>query len=296
MKLNSKAYLIVSLLLIIISCNKDEVDTTNVNANISTMTTGERYSPNFIARHYKTNSRGEVQINGIAFFDLNHDKSSDKKFFVIQPIYQGRDTMKVVQAPYSVDSLALGFPNEVKSAENGWSGSIKLNLTDVLNVENGYWIRKTVGNVWQYPETSGVAYGYPSQGSASYWYGTNNVNGSDGETETGGWFGLTFYCQLGYVTGAPRGLIDPPTTPISSALPGSGGYDWRNVDFIYSLELNNKVYLDNKTVYYFDLKNWRYFTSRYSCAEGGCFEAKITWSGYQSLDKLCEWPEGWGKK
>ena len=282
--------------MLFLSCDKD-ANAPVPSQNTTTNTTTTKHTPNFIARHYRATSSPSgaiVKINGFAFFDLNHDKSSDKKFFVIQPIYQGIDTMKVVQMPYSVDSLALNFPSNIKSADLGWSGSMRLNLTDVLNIENGYWIRKTVGNVWQYPETAGYAYGYPSQGGGSYFYGTNNVIGGNGETN--GWFGLTFYCQLGYVTGAPRGPLDPPTTSISSALPGSGGYDWKNVDYIYSLDLNNEVELENKTVYYFDLKNWRYFTSRYSCAEGGCFEAKITWSAYKSLDKLCKWPEGWGKK
>ncbi len=292
MKHYYKAMAIVSIsLLMITSCSKDDATTTSPNTNVNPSTSGAKYTPNFIGYHWgSVPGITQLQVVGWAFFDLNHDDNKEKKFFIAEKIYENRDTLRIKQIPYPIDSLGFNWPADVKDAAFGHTNDLYINATDRLQCYldgESSWYKTTIGTYFNDPRLSGAMYGQTPIGIGSFWFKSN-----EDPTKTGRFFPIWIYAQSRKITGEPGKYGSP--TPVSQieVLQGSGGYDWENVESMITYEKRDGF----PAGYFFDFKNWRYFTYEYSCAIGGCLEPKITWSAYKSLNKLCKWPEGWGKK
>ena len=86
--------------------------------------------PNFICQHQPASA----SLNGqFVFFDLDHDANKDKKYFIVSLQKNGLefgDSCDVIQAPKSIDSLALNWPAQIKAAAFGTTRNI---LTDAKN-------------------------------------------------------------------------------------------------------------------------------------------------------------------
>ena len=90
---------------VISSCKKD------TNPGNGSGTTTVTNTPNLITLSYQPG----VPIDLLTYhiYDLNHDDNKNKKFFRIKFI--AGDSAAIVQEPKSIDSLAPGWPAEVKS-------------------------------------------------------------------------------------------------------------------------------------------------------------------------------------
>jgi len=102
--------------------------------------------PNFICQHQP----GAASLTGqFVLFDLDHDTNAEKKYFIVSLIPAGTeftDSAAVIQAPQSIDSLATGWPAQVKSAAMGTTRNI---MTDAKNA-----VTYSVPNPWTYAPVS----------------------------------------------------------------------------------------------------------------------------------------------
>ncbi|MBK8352746.1 MAG: hypothetical protein IPL21_14090 [Saprospirales bacterium] len=269
---------VVTSILLINGCTKDAAP---ISPSLNT--------PNFVCAY---NIYPKI---GFAFYDLNHDENKDKKYFIAELMYQGSDTMKIIDGPFPITKLASNWPSQVK---------------DIGMDNNSYWIVsasmgiKITSGIAQYDSIS-ILDGNP--GTLSLFEDPSYARSMAGKTPQGwtliqvpsGVGGSTpmypiFYFKEGYYVDKPYSWSAIESAPIASLVPGGAAakYDWANIDNVISFA--NDATGNFRTHLFFDFKNWRYFSWEESCAVG-CTERKLTLSEYKSLDGLLKWPEGWGK-
>jgi hypothetical protein len=271
-----KKYFLLVILpaVLFFSCKKDKPGgSTNPPA------TAIIHTPNLIALSYQPG----VPINQFTYhiFDLNHDDNKNKKFFRVKFITG--DSAAIVQEPISIDSLAPGWPADVKSVR--WGSGAEYIVDDKSFIRGGNVFSKINYNQsspqhsWliQWKQTLGIVSGLPN---AEVLFNSSNHR--------------LFYFSTGlmsYYTGVtpkPYSLAD-----IGSAAgmgPPFNIYNWTDV--------TNLIYIpsaSNSSFYFFDYKNWQYW--RVSWEYIPQFQ-NFNWYGWpvKSLNSFVKWPEAWGKK
>ncbi|MBL7755739.1 MAG: hypothetical protein JNL59_00040, partial [Chitinophagaceae bacterium] len=125
---------LIALCIMLSSCKKDTV--TGGDGSVS------KSIPNFICQHQPASS----SLNGqFVIFDLDHDANTEKKYFIVSALTNGTeysDSFQVVQNPKPIDSLAMGWPAQIKSAAMGTTRNI---LTDAKNA-----VTSTAYDPWTY--------------------------------------------------------------------------------------------------------------------------------------------------
>ncbi len=284
------------------ACNKptsDEIEPVDI------IETGNH--PNLAAldyTYYPTNTYFRIK-----FYDLNHDKNSDKKVFTAEFIAWGYDTFRIVKEPQSIDSIAPGWPAQVKSVA---FANHSIGLTNIAYQVDSKTTIKVLGNIPSSP--NGLVFKYDStprqQGFPNDYTILNSGFMVDrtcrGYLTQVKVFGNTN--PLGYST--KRILLFPASSffydnsnagnpyshweNLSSLLPGAGNFDWTTVDAVIPIFNPSTSFARYFAI---DFKNWRFFTWQERLSNNiPQVQFAIDWGGYRSLDRLVKWPEGWGKK
>jgi hypothetical protein len=245
----------------------------------------------------------------IKFYDLNHDKNSDKKVFTAEFMSWGFDTFRVVKEPQSIDSIAPGWPAQVKSVA---FANHAIGATNIAYQVDSRTTIKVLPNIPSSP--NGLMFKYDSTPRQQGFPNDHIILNSgfmEGRTCRGYLTQVKVFGNvnpLGYST--KRILLFPASSffydnsyagnaytnweNLSALLPGAGNFDWTTVDAV--IPIFNPA---TSFARYFaiDFKNWRFFTwqERLSTITPQA-QFAIDWGGYKSLDRLVKWPEGWGKK
>lgn len=269
MKKNSAVVLLFALLLS--SCKKD-------NPGGGPSNGPAKYTPNLITLSYQPG----VPIDLLTYhiYDLNHDDNKEKKFFRIKFITA--DSAAIVQEPKSIDSLAPGWPADVKSVLWG-SGAVYI-VDDKSFIQGGNTFSKTNYNqsspqhAWliQWKQTVGI--GRLPNAEVSF-------SSSD--------FRLFYFStgSMSYYTGATP-------NPYSFADIGSAAGMGPPFNIYNYTDVTNLIYIksaSNPSFYFFDYKNWQYW--RVSWEYIPQFQ-NFNWYGWpvKSLNSFVKWPAGWGKQ
>lgn len=237
----------------------------------------------------------------ITFMDLSSSKTSEKKYFTIKLAYVGvKDSFEIVTQPQSVDSLGAGFPSEITTAPgfgqmNQWTNSqYRLLTSGGSSFYKDTIVRNPASNLYFLYQN------YVSGGLKGEWPQSNFDNyyvplGTNAQVRLH--FRTIFYFKKGFCIDANNIEGGLNVKSISNFFIGAPNiYDWQNVDAAIQI-VNFPVVPANPTnFYFFDFKNWRYF--KWEQFNSNILNGALgtTFHGYESLDKFCKWPEGWGRK
>ncbi len=233
----------------------------------------------------------------ITFMDLSSSTTAGKKYFTIKLKYVGvKDSFEVVTPPQSIDSLAAGFPAEITEypgfgSVNQWTNPQYRLIT---NGGNSYYQDTIVRN----PQSNYyfLYQNYLSGGLKGEWPQSNFDNyreplGINGQVRMH--FRTIFYFNKGICFDANNTENGINTKNISNYFIGAPNiYEWENVDAAIQI-LSSGI---QNNFYFFDFKNWRYFKWEQFNSPILNNSLGTSFSGYESLDTFCKWPDGWGKK
>jgi hypothetical protein len=227
--------------------------------------------------------------NEFNIYDLDHDNNKDKKYFRIE-LYSV-DSARIVMEPKPIDSLAISWPAAVKKIR--WSPGAE------FIVDNQSYIRISGGSFTQTPYSpTSPQHAWIRQQQYTIFNPLLPARLPDADVFINGEYHLLYLDQT-------HPFIDKVASTTLNGyqqfnvyrmsdfyvgLPGLAGqafdvYDYTNVtDMIYQ-PVNSKFY-------FFDFKNWRYWT----VARIGGLNEGFTAGPVKSLDKFLKWPAGWGKK
>lgn len=289
---------IIGCTVLLTACKKD---TTPVPVIVG----GSVSNPNFICLHQPGASRFNGQF---VVFDLDHDANKDKKYFIVSLIKNGEDytdSCQVLQSTKPIDSLALNWPSQIKTAAYGVTRNI---LTDAKNA-----VGFNAGDPWTYAPLPNSTNLYRKLNDPAY------AAAKAGQKPSGtDFYSSVYYPQSGY-TAYNRTYRDivyyfkdgvyTDNTPngglrsLDTLFVGANTIDWKNI--------NQSAYVDFERInspsryfrkyYYFDWTNWKYYTvteteqrkDYLSYAPVYYIRWEVKW---YSLDRFCKWPDGWKKK
>lgn len=289
---------LLALCIVSSSCKKDTV-TPGGNGSAS------KNTPNFICQHQPASS----SLNGqFVIFDLDHDANAEKKYFIVSALTIGSeysDSFQVVQNPKPIDSLAMGWPAQIKSAGMGTTRNI---LTDAKNA-----VTSTVYDPWTYGPISNSSNLYRKLNDPLYAaakagqkpFGSNYYSPVYYPTPTYSPYNriyreITYYFKDGVytenVSGGGLKLLD-------TLFVGANVINWRSIDQTVYIDFeisstNTRYY---RKYFYIDWTNWKYYVVTESERRENYLSYApvyyIRWDVKQySLDHFCKWPAGWGKR
>jgi hypothetical protein len=235
-------------------------------------------TPNLITLSYQPG----VPIDLLTYhiYDLNHDDNKDKKFFRIKFITI--DSAAILQEPKSIDSLAPGWPADVKSVR--WGSGAEYIVNDQFFIRGGSSFSKLTYNQTA-PQHAWLSQWKTTVGAGSLPNAEVLFSSSD--------FRLFYFSTnlVSYYTGA---------APYPYSLADIGSLAGMGAPFnIYNYtDVTNLIYIksvSNPRLYFFDYKNWQYWMVAWE------FVAALStyaWVGgpVKSLNSFVKWPEGWRKK
>jgi hypothetical protein len=279
-------YGIVIIAFLFTACKKDDSIIPYTSSNVNTPT----------CAYMSYELSGSTYNHFVTFFDLSSPQTSGKKYFKIQLKYVGvKDSFELAVAPQSINSLASGFPAEITDHPgfglvNQWTnplytlktngGSAYVKDTIVRNPQSNYY-----DHYLNY--LSGPLKGKFGQSNFDNYRVPTGING-----ETDLHYRTVFFFTDGLCYDANNFESPIRIKPISSLYRGAPNYDWKNVS------AGLQFYSANGTRFYFlDFKNWRFF--KWEQFMSNVFtpsQLATSFGDYESLDKFCKWPDGWGKK
>ena len=221
-------------------------------------------NPSFICLHQPGASRFNGQF---VIFDLDHDANKDKKYFIVSLIKNGEeftDSCKVLQSPNPIDSLALNWPSQIKSAAYGSTRNI---LTDAKNAVGfnapspwNYAPLLTTTNLYRKlndPQYAAAKAGQKPYGNDSY---SNVYYPQPGFADyRRNYRDIVYYFKEGiYTDNTPDGGL----RSLDTMFIGAVTIDWKNIDqSVYvDFERINSPSRYYRKYYYFDWTNWKYYT------------------------------------
>lgn len=232
----------------------------------------------------------------VYFLDLRSNSNAEKKYFRVQLKYRGvTDSFEIMEAPQPITALGADFPSDIRDNPGyGAPGQWTNPQYRLLNTGSGGFYKDTIVRNPQ----SNIYFLYqnylagPLKGE---WPQNNLVNyrvptGANGETEF--YSNSILYFRKGLFI---QSSYNAEIKPLSELYKGSpGNYQWQQVDA--AIQIANNVSPGTYNFYFLDFKNWRYF--KWHQFMNNIFspaQLATTFEGYQSLDNLFKWPEGWGK-
>lgn len=240
------------------------------------------------------------QRKGFMLLDLDHASNKDKSFMVVDLKEAAIDEFKfeLKKGPLPIDRLASNFPEEVRSVSFGYSNDMTVNESMRLQAQNtgpvfNYRydsIHKFSTAIYIYnylnnPLWAGSMAGKTPQARLSSWM----PDGSDKAVPNDVIF---YFKESAYssVIGPGRGgiyLTDYVNgVNVSSEL-------WKKVDVAMTFEGTYYSHL------FFDVDEWQYFVIRDWCPASygaNCEKGGVQIVKWISMNKLMEWPAGWGIK
>jgi hypothetical protein len=250
---------------------------------------------------YDVNNPFDGGDDDYCFMLLGPDNSAQKKYFKAIMIDVVKDSMKITEGPYTLDSLidVSTFPSYIKSANSG------LYLTDFVFADSIRMRQIGSNNNGKRSFTQANWNAYESNFVKSYAKGKQiegtTLNYIKIPTSSGGYTGYSihfFFKQSKCIVYQKKSSSSSTTNydhsveDISSIIGAS--YDWQNIDNYF------QVFGASGTTqhYFIDYKNWRYFRIKETKTSvpgtsGG--QHAIEYGEYKSLDKLLKWPEDWKK-
>lgn len=278
MKKSLMQFTAILLVILATACKKDTAPAPPLSAHANTPT----------CAYLNDEYRGGSWLRYLYFFDLSSPETANKKYFKLQLKYSGAiDSFEIEGTPQPIDNLSTGFPPEITVAPgfggvNQWTNPQYRLLTTGASYYKDTIVRHPRSNIYFLYENflSGSLAGKWPQSNFDHYKIPTGANG-----ETVNYQRTIFYFQDGLCM--HTGTYIPAIVPISSFYKGAPNYDWENV--ISGVQLGG-------TFYFLDFKNWRYF--RWKQFMDNTFspaQLATVFEDYQSLDKLCKWPEGWGK-
>ncbi len=296
MKKHNLILAVIAGLLFFASCKKNSVDPPGPG------TIGVNH-PNFICLDNSPANPGKFTI-----FDLDHDDNKDKKYFSVAVLPNANeylDSCQIVLTPKPIDSLALNWPSQIKSAAFCQSGTVRSILTDAKNT-----VTYSTGNPWIYGPiaTNSNLYRklndplYASTKAGQKPYGNNFFSTIFNSQVNNGVYDrkfrdISYYFKEGvYTDNSPNGGLKL----LDTLFVGAAAINWRSIDQVATVEFErintfNRYYTK---YFYFDWTNWQYYTvTETELAKDLAGRYYISWvvKSY-SLDSFCKWPAGWGKK
>lgn len=252
-------------------------------------------TPTCAYSHYEAVGAG-VYGHTIYFLDLRSTNNNEKKYFRIQLKYRGvTDSFEVMEAPQPITALGVDFPSEIMNnpgygAPGQWTNA----QYRLINNGSGSFYKDSIVRNPQ----SNIHFLYqnflagPLKGE---WPQNNLVNysvptGINGETAFHA--NSILYFKKGLFI---ESSYNAEVKPLSALYKGAPGvYEWQQVDA--AIQISNNVAPGACNFYFLDFKNWRYFKwHQFMNDTFSPAQLATTFEGYQSLDHLFKWPEGWGK-
>ena len=265
-----KHSLFIVAVILLAGCKKD---TTTSPGNSGSIT----HTPNLITLSYQPG----VPVDLLTFhiYDLNHDDNKDKKYFRVKFITG--DSVAITMEPKPIDSLASGWPQEVKQVRWGSGAEWIVNDQFFIRYSGGsfgkinYTPAPNAQHLWliQWRETTGI--GSLPNGEASF---SNTAELRLFYFSTG---------QVSFKNGGKYSLAD------IGSVAGLGApfniYPWTDVTGMIFIPGSSPIF------YFFDFKNWKYWAVRWEFIQQ--FN-DYNWKAYpvKSLDSFVKWPQGWCKK
>lgn len=260
--------------------------------------------PNFICQHQP----GAASLTGqFVLFDLDHDANAAKKYFIVSLIPAGTeftDSAAVIQAPKPIDSLATGWPAQIRSAAMGTTRNI---MTDAKNA-----VTYSALNPWIYAAIPTGTNLYRKLNDPVY------AGGKAGQKPYGNhpfssvyypqaaytpfiqtWRDITYYFKDGVFTdNSPGGGLQS----LDTLFVGANAIPWTTIDqTVYVDYQHPSTALYYRKYYFFDWTNWKYYTvneiqqQKVYTTYPPVYYLRWEVKSY-SLDRFCKWPLGWGKK
>ena len=276
----------------------------NVVTNPAPVTGGVNH-PNFICQHQPAGA----SLNGqFAIFDLDHDANKDKKYFIVSLQKNGLefgDSAEVLQMPKTIDTLALNWPAQIKSAAFGYTRNI---LTDAKNAVTfsapDPWIYGQLTSTTNlYRKLNDPVYAAAKAGAKPY---GNNFYSSNYYPQTAytdyrrTYRDIVYYFKDGvYTDNSANGGLKL----LDTLFAGATAINWATI--------NHTAYVDFERInspnryfrkyFYFDFTNWKYYTVNETEGRKDYLSYPsvyfIQWQVKSySLNSFCKWPDGWGKK
>jgi hypothetical protein len=269
-----KKYALFAVLLVILAagCKKDKPGGGQGNTAIN-------YTPNLITLAYQPGI--PIDLLTYHIYDLDHDNNKDKKFFRIKFITN--DSAIILQEPKSIDSLAPGWPADVKNVR--WGSGAEYILNDQFFIRGGNSFSKITYNqtapqhAWlsQWKTTVGVGAGLPN---AEVLFSPSDFR--------------LFYFSSRYMSYYTGTAPNPYSLADIGSLSGLG-----NPFNIYNYtDVTNLIFIksaSNTRLYFFDYKNWRYWAVGWEFVAAFSDYAWVA-GPVKNLNSLVKWPVGWGKK
>jgi hypothetical protein len=261
--------------------------------------------PNFICQHQP----GSAAINGqMVIFDLDHDANGEKKYFIVSVIPAGAeftDSCQVLQAPKPIDSLALSWPAQIKTAAMGSTRNIVTDAKNAITYSTpGPWTYaaiNTSSNLYRKlndPQYAAAKAGQKPYGNSTY---STVYYPQSGYTAYNRFYrDITYYFKDGVFTdNTPGGGLQS----LDTLFVGGNMVDWKNIDQTVSVDFEriNTYSRYYRKYFYFDWTNWKYYVVTETEERKDYLSYSpvyyIRWDvkGY-SLDRFCKWPSGWSKK
>jgi hypothetical protein len=278
------------LLLQLFACKKDNSPQPPASAKFK--------KPSSILYNWEYN--GTIwQLKGFMLLDLDHASNKDKSFMVVdvKQVAVGEFRFELKKGPLPIESLASNWPEEVRSVSFGYSNDMTVNAHMRLQAQNtgpvfNYRydsIHKFSSGIYVYnylnnPLWAGSMAGKTPQARLGSWVSDANNNAIPKDV-------IYYFKESAYSS-----VISPGNGGISLKI--SDGVDmqyemWSKVDAALTVE--GAIY----SHLFFDVDEWKFFSIRdwcpaiygSPCQKGGL--QKVEWI---SMDKLMDWPEGWGPK
>ncbi len=245
----------------------------------SPVTTSIKYTPNLITLSYQPGITVDVLTYHI--YDLNHDNNRDKRFFRVK--FVTGDSAKIVSEPKSIDSLAPGWPADIKKLQ--WGSGAQYIVNDQFYIQGGNSFNKVNYNQ-----------GAPQHAWLSQWKQTVGGGAAlpNGEVQLGSGDHRLFYFSTGSISYYTGGAGGQYAIADIGSLAGLGApfniYNWKDV--------SNMIYIpspSNPRFHFFDYKNWQYWSVSWEYIPQ--FQS-YNWYAWpvKSLNSFVKWPPEWGKK
>jgi hypothetical protein len=260
-------------------------------------------SPTCVYQSYE--NPGSGWVHRFYFFDLNHEETKDKKYFVAEFLSGTSDSMRIVKEPRSIDSLGRDFPAEIMEYPGLYGIGFWVNADYIVrytpdrtafykdfapkNPNEIYYFlnnRSIVGNLeGEWPNAEAVI---------------NVPDGTGPYRKVQAFFyfkhGLCLVRQQQFGSefddiGVPLDEGRLTLYSIDQIFPMTSSYEWETV--VSAFQRNGSF----PSFLFFDFKKWRYFTWKEGRTGviGNTTYRTIEYGDYKDLDKMLKWPEGWGK-
>lgn len=284
-KISTQCIFIIFLTLFI-ACKKDTENSGKSNfAN----------SPTCAYAQFESVGAGQYGYT-VYFLDLRSSTNTEKKYFRVQLKFRGvTDSFEVMETPQSINALGADFPSEITDnpgygAPGQWTNAQYRLLNNGLgSFYQDTIVRNPQSNIHflyqnylagplkgEWPQNNLVNYSVPTGVNGETTFYSNSIL----------YFKKGLYIQSSY---------DAQIKPLSELYKGApNNYEWQKVDA--AIQIANNVGPSTCNFYFLDFKNWRYF--KWHQFMNNIFspaQLATTFEGYQSLDNLFKWPEGWGK-